>query len=168
VSFNSQDSKVRNVDWESAFRKSRWFTRGWTLQELLAPETVEFYSRDRIHLGDKTSLQRIIYETTGIAIKALQGCHLSEFPIDDILQWKENRQTTEEEDMAYCLLGIFDVSMPLIYGEGYERAMKRLLREAAESGRIELQPSVNTERLVYWFNVHQRLRSTPGLSVSKD
>jgi len=81
VSFYSQDSKVRNVDWGSAFRKSRWFTRGWTLQELLAPETVEFYSRDRIHLGEKTSLQRIIYETTGIAIKALQGCHLSEFPM---------------------------------------------------------------------------------------
>ena len=60
----------------------------------------------------------------------------------DILQWKVNRQTTEEEDMANCLLGIFDVSMPLIYREGYERAMKRLLREAAESGRIELQPSV--------------------------
>jgi hypothetical protein len=120
-------------DWEAAFRNSRWFTRGWTLQELLAPRSVAFYSCDHVHLGDKTSLEQTICEVTRIAVKALQGDNLSDFSIDERLQWRNARQTTEEEDRAYCLLGIFDISMPLVYGEGYDKAMKRLLREVEES-----------------------------------
>jgi hypothetical protein len=132
VSVCTQDDQT-DVKWETAFRDSRWFTRGWTLQELLAPKTVEFYSRDRIRLGDRRSLKQEIHEITGIAIEALQGRPLTDFHIQERLRWKEARQTTEEEDMAYCLLGIFGVSMSLIYGEGGVKAMNRLLREIKES-----------------------------------
>jgi hypothetical protein len=112
--------------WESDFRKSRWFTRGWTLQELLAPSSVEFFSRERKRLGDKRSLKQQIHEITGIADLALQGAPLSQFSVDERLLWIERRKTKLEEDKAYSLLGIFDVYMPLIYGEGEENAFKRL------------------------------------------
>jgi Heterokaryon incompatibility protein (HET) len=134
ISVRTQDGQPY-VEWESTFRNSRWFTRGWTLQELLAPKIAEFYSRDHVRLGDKKSLEQQIHKTTGIAIEALQGRYLGDFSVDERLKWGETRQTAEEEDIAYCLLGIFDVSMPLVYGEGYEKAMKRLLREIEEFGQ---------------------------------
>jgi hypothetical protein len=117
--------------WESAFRSSRWFTRGWTLQELLAPgpDSVEFFSQQGDRLGDKRTLERQIYEITGIPITALRGTPLSQFDVDDRLLWAENRQTTREEDNAYSLFGIFDIQMPLLYGEGKDKALKRLREE---------------------------------------
>lgn len=135
VSAPAGEGDVVKSTWEPDFSQSRWFKRGYTLQELLAPAIVEFYSRDGVLLGDKTTLQKMISRITGIPSKALKGSSLSDFSTSDILKWTENRQTTLEEDMAYCLLGIFDVSMSLIYGEGQERATKRLLREVAESQR---------------------------------
>jgi NACHT domain/Heterokaryon incompatibility protein (HET) len=112
--------------WESDFRKSRWFTRGWTLQELLAPGSVEFFSREGKRLGDKRSLKQQIHEITDIADSALQGAPLSQFSVDERLSWIEHRWTKLEEDKAYSLLGIFDIYMPLIYGEGEKNAFKRL------------------------------------------
>ncbi|KAF2186892.1 kinesin light chain [Zopfia rhizophila CBS 207.26] len=116
---------------------SRWFTRGWTLQELLAPASVEFFSREGQRLGDKRSLERQIHEITGIAISALQGTPLSQFGVDERFKWAEGRQTTREEDWAYCLLGIFDIFMPLIYGEGRGNAVVRLGKEINEALRRE-------------------------------
>jgi hypothetical protein len=115
--------------WESAFRTSRWFARGWTLQELLAPGSVEFFSREGKRLGDKRILERQIHEITRIAVPALRGTPLSDFGVDERLSWSENRQTTRKEDEAYSLLGIFDIQMPLLYGEGREKALKRLREE---------------------------------------
>ena len=115
---------------ESAFKQSRWFNRGWTLQELLAPPSVEFFSKEGVQLGDRESLKHIIHEVTGIPIKALSGSDLSEFEVAERFSWAANRQTTEEEDGAYCLFGIFSVHLPLIYGEGKENALERL-RSAA-------------------------------------
>ncbi|KAH6667462.1 vegetative incompatibility protein HET-E-1 [Halenospora varia] len=117
--------------WESAFRSSRWFTRGWTLQELLAPglDSVEFFSYEGDRLGDKRTLEQQIHEITGIAIPALRGTPLSQFNVGDRLSWAENRQTTREEDKAYSLFGIFDVQIPLLYGEKRDKAFKRLLKE---------------------------------------
>jgi hypothetical protein len=115
--------------WEPAFRVSRWFTRGWTLQELLAPSSVEFFSRERKRLGDKRTLERQIHEITGIAFPAIRGAPLSQFGVDERFSWVENRQTKLEEDKAYSLLGIFDVYMPLIYGEGRDNAFTRLREE---------------------------------------
>ena len=123
--------------WESAFRKSRWFTRGWTLQELIAPPSVEFFSSEGKRLGDKKSLERQIHEITGMAVQALQGRALSEFSVDERLSWAEKRETKREEDKAYSLLGIFDIYMPLIYGEGMDNAFRRLREEIDKCSSID-------------------------------
>ena len=124
--------QLSEFTWESAFRASRWFTRGWTLQELLAPTSVEFFTQEGQRIGDKRSLEQQIHEITGIAIPALRGVPLSQFEVDERFKWIETRQTTRDEDMAYCLLGIFDVFMPLIYGEGKENAIRRLRKEITD------------------------------------
>lgn len=80
--------------WEPAFRKSRWFTRGWTLQELLAPTSVEFFSRDGELLGSKSGLVGLIHEITGIPTAALQGASLPEFSVNERLRWATNRKTS--------------------------------------------------------------------------
>jgi hypothetical protein len=103
--------------WEEAFRKSRWFTRGWTLQELIAPRLVDFFSSDGERLGSKLLLESKIYEITGIVTKALRGNTLSNFSIKERRSWAERRNTTIEEDKVYCLIGIFDVSIVPNYGE---------------------------------------------------
>jgi hypothetical protein len=118
--------KSDQLPWEIVFRTSRWFTRGWTLQELIAPTSVEFFSKNRKLLGNRKSLERHICEITRIPSKALRGSPLAEFSATERMSWAETRQTTREEDMAYSLLGIFDVYIPLIYGEGRANAVGRL------------------------------------------
>lgn len=113
-----------------AFRKSRWFTRGWTLQELLAPTSVEFFSADGQRIGTKGSMEGDISGVTGIPTKALRGQPLSDYSVSERIAWGKDRKTTRKEDEAYCLLGIFGVHMPLIYGEGSNALFR--LREAIE------------------------------------
>jgi hypothetical protein len=129
IAKRKRSTSLSDFAWESAFQASRWFTRGWTLQELLAPRSVEFFSLEGKRLGDKKSLERQIHEITGITVSAIHGALLSQFRVEERLLWAENRQTTREEDKAYSLLGIFDVSMPLIYGEGRDNAISRLKEE---------------------------------------
>ena len=131
-----------HVDWQSGFRNSRWFQRGWTLQELLAPAVVEFYSREGIMLGDKVSLLDTICTITGIDAGALSGWSLSCFSIEERLRWAEGRKTTVEEDEAHCLLGIFGVHLPLIPAEGRANAMARLLEEVHK--RSQTRPSARS------------------------
>lgn len=114
---------------ELAFQKSRWFTRGWTLQELLAPKHVDFFSAEGQHLGDKSTRAQEIARATGIPIEALREKPLSYYSVDQRMMWAKGRETTRDEDMAYCLMGFFEVFMPLIYGEGQERALLRLQKE---------------------------------------
>ncbi|KAK5201633.1 hypothetical protein LTR41_012130, partial [Exophiala xenobiotica] len=94
--------------WEAAFRKSRWFTRGWTLQELLAPTLVEFFSVEGERLGSKRTLEDMIHEITGVPRAALRGGPLDGFSRDERMCWASHQHTKEEEDQAYSLLGIFD------------------------------------------------------------
>jgi hypothetical protein len=115
--------------WGVAFGNSRWFTRGWTLQELIAPPLVEFFCSNSNRLGDKKSLEGQLHRITGIPVSALQGSPLSEFSFDERISWVQIRETKREEDKAYSLLGIFDISMPVLYGEGKEKAFRRLNRE---------------------------------------
>lgn len=130
----AQGEGLQAAAWESKFRASVWFTRGWTLQELLAPRSVEFFSQDGIRLGDKVSLEKHIHQTTGIALDALRGSRtLAEVDVDERFKWAETRQTTREEDWAYSLLGIFGVFLPLLYGEGKVNAVRRLKREIADA-----------------------------------
>jgi hypothetical protein len=121
--------------WEGAFYKSRWFTRGWTLQELLAPVSVDFFSKEREHLGSKRTLARQISLITAIDMRVLQGDPLSGFTIDERLSWAKHRQTKRSEDKAYCLLGIVDVRMRLDYGEGDTSALARLRKRIQKSQR---------------------------------
>jgi hypothetical protein len=131
TSENTND-RPSQLSWESAFRKSRWFTRGWTLQELIAPKSVLFFSKEGSRLGNKETLKRQIHEITKIPIKAFQGSSLSHFTVDERMSWAENRETNYKEDKAYSLQGIFGVCIPLLYGEGEERAFNRLREEIAK------------------------------------
>jgi hypothetical protein len=123
--------------WEPAFRSSRWFTRAWTLQELLAPSTVELFSQEWEMLGNKTSLTPLIGKTTGIPHQVFRGT-LSQFDIEERLRWKGDRKTKREEDMAFSLSGICDVDIAPVYGEGEKEAFRRLhdkIREQEECRR---------------------------------
>jgi hypothetical protein len=122
-----------NGAWKPAFKKSRWFTRGWTLQELVASTCVEFFSKEGERLGDKNSLGKEVHEITGIPVRALQGSPLSQFSIDERISWAKRRETKREEDAAYSLIGIFDIHMPPLYGEGREKAFIRLQKEIKDS-----------------------------------
>jgi len=102
----------------SSFAKSRWFTRGWTLQELLAPSHVIFYGSNWEEIGTKASLQEVISATTGVDGSVLLSNHAGEISIAKRMSWASKRETTREEDRAYSLMGIFGVNMPTIYGEG--------------------------------------------------
>jgi hypothetical protein len=121
--------------WESTFRKSDWFRRGWTLQELIAPASVDFFCREGELLGNKASLEQHICEVTGIPASALRGSPLSDFSVAERLSWAASRETFRQEDKAYSLLGIFDVNMPLIYSEGIEKAMQRLREEITKASK---------------------------------
>ncbi|KAK4463927.1 hypothetical protein QBC42DRAFT_304514 [Cladorrhinum samala] len=112
---------------QSSFRQSRWFTRGWTLQELLAPKSLRFYNSAWIDLGTKGTLRSIVGNVTGIPVEYLLGIsELGAASVAQRLSWAAKRQTKRREDLAYCLLGIFGVSMPMIYGEGGTQAFLRL------------------------------------------
>ncbi|KAF3039438.1 hypothetical protein E8E11_005984 [Didymella keratinophila] len=115
--------------WEPAFGSSRWFRRGWTLQELLAPRSVEFFDLHGTQLGDKKSLEQLLHEVTQIPLSALRNTPLDEFGVDERMFWAEGRETKHSEDRAYCLLGLFGVSMVPNYGEGVDRAFTRLQKE---------------------------------------
>lgn len=115
--------------WDPELRASKWFTRGWTLQELLAPGLVKFFSQEWKELGDKTSLMQQICEITGVPHEALKGAPLSQFSVDQRLRWREHRKTKHEEDGAYSLFGIFDVDLAPVYGEGAAGAFGRLMHE---------------------------------------
>ncbi|KAF4334717.1 heterokaryon incompatibility protein het-E-1 [Fusarium beomiforme] len=114
---------------ENEFEGARWFTRGWCLQELIAPSKVEFYAKDWTDIGTRWSLHETIGYITGIPSSVLLDrdgppkCSIAQK-----MSWASQRRTTRVEDEAYCLLGILDVNMPLLYGEG-RKAFRRLLSE---------------------------------------
>ena len=114
---------------KAAFTKSRWFKRGWTLQELIAPSEIVFFSSEWIELGTKSSLCEEIAAITGVSASILTHKTLvTSASIAKRMSWASNRETTRVEDVAYCLMGLFEVNMPLLYGEG-ERAFIRLQEE---------------------------------------
>ena len=115
------------------FQKSSWFTRGWTLQELIAPREVLFYDAEWLTIGSKTTLAIEVAAATGIHEDSLRSSHsFISRPGSCIarkMYWASARQTSVPEDKAYCLLGLFDINMPLLYGEGIEKAFLRLQKE---------------------------------------
>ena len=120
---------VHKVDYDVEFVRSEWFTRGWALQELIAPSIVRFYDVDWQFIGDKDSLAYSITEATGIPRDVLTGQQLvQDCSVAQRFSWAARRHTTRVEDRAYSLLGLFDVSMPMLYGEG-DKAFLRLQEE---------------------------------------
>jgi hypothetical protein len=132
VSEEVVDAEATRTTWIEAFRKSRWFTRGWTLQELVAPATLEFFSKERKRLGDKSSLEKDIHEVTRLPVEVLRGQSFAERSVDERMTWSDNRTTYMEEDIVYCLLGIFGVKLVLNYGEGAREAAERLREKIDE------------------------------------
>ncbi|KAF1832017.1 hypothetical protein BDW02DRAFT_555736 [Decorospora gaudefroyi] len=134
-------SQTSNTNLEPSVHQSdlqisqcRWFKRGWTLQELLAPSVVEFFSREWCKLGDKISLKSDIHEVTAIPYEALEGAPLSQFSVEERFRWRQNRHTKLKEDAAYSLSSIFDVDIAPVYGEGGEEAFRRLHDKIREQG----------------------------------
>ncbi|EJF62204.1 HET-domain-containing protein, partial [Dichomitus squalens LYAD-421 SS1] len=116
-------------DPDSAFRRSRWHRRGWTLQKLIAPSSLRLLSQSWEELGTKAQLCNLLQEITGVPASILRHEKVpGDFSIAQRMSWAAHRQTTRVEDEAYCLMGIFDIGMPVLYGEG-TRAFRRVQEE---------------------------------------
>ncbi|OHW99976.1 het domain-containing protein [Colletotrichum incanum] len=149
-----------------ALADSRWFTRGWTLQELLAPAVLDFYSSDWRRIDSRSVLGGVIGEITGIdATYLLDGkLRLAEASVAERMSWASRRRTTRVEDLAYCLLGIFDVNMPLIYGEGmkaFKRLQETIIRENDDQSVFAWGDIIEGNALVPNLNPQPLLAESP-------
>ncbi|KAF2664299.1 HET-domain-containing protein [Microthyrium microscopicum] len=145
-----------HYDTENYLKTSRWFTRGWTLQELIAPRDLIFFDQKWVELERRWGLSRILTKITGIPEKVLCGESPFQCNVAQRMSWAANRVTTRKEDVAYCLMGLFEVSMPPLYGEGAEEAFLRLQEEI-------LKRSAD-QTIFLWTAAHEPLNS--GLLAS--
>ncbi|KAF2242355.1 HET-domain-containing protein, partial [Trematosphaeria pertusa] len=123
-----EDSWAQQDAWGGRFKDSRWFTRGWTLQELIAPRNLTFFSSNWARIGTKADMSGLLESLTGVPADVLLSGETSSSSIAQRMSWAANRSTSRVEDVAYCLMGIFDVNMAMLYGEG-EKAFLRLQEE---------------------------------------
>ncbi|KAI8958090.1 HET-domain-containing protein [Daldinia sp. FL1419] len=138
------------------FTANKWFTRGWTLQELLAPKELIFFSDDWTPVGEKKFLCLLLARITTIDHKILLGDEpLESASIARRMSWAAQRVTTRPEDMAYCLMGIFSVNMPMLYGEGGEKAFLRL--------QEEIMKQSDDQSLFAWVNPNSEPDAMEGL-----
>jgi hypothetical protein len=129
VSRLNMDTNTASEFARAAFASCRWARRGWTLQELLAPIDCRFYLQDWRYMGGKFEFLEELSQATGIPISVLEDRRLvPEVSVAERMSWAAHRETTRLEDIGYCLLGLFDIQMPLLYGEG-EKAFIRLQEE---------------------------------------
>ncbi|KAI1784338.1 HET-domain-containing protein [Ganoderma leucocontextum] len=148
----------------SSFSQTTWFTRGWTLQELLAPRYVVFLSRKWHTVGTKQTLAHRISRITGIDDDVLlQIVDLHEVGVARRMSWAATRRTTREEDRAYSLMGIFDVNMSTIYGEG-SKAFLRL--------QIEILKQCPDQTIFAWgrpsIDCHALIANFSSVMVTKE
>ena len=111
------------------FEQSAWFSRGWTLQELIAPKNFVFYNGAWSSIGSKKDLLFRLATVTGVSLSVLETGVTSDCSVAQRMSWAAKRITTRPEDRAYSLMGVFDINMPLLYGEGGERSFLRLQQE---------------------------------------
>ncbi|KAL2127499.1 hypothetical protein VTI74DRAFT_10631 [Chaetomium olivicolor] len=140
--------ELGKVGCEEPFFASRWWERGWTLQELIAPLDVEFYNRNWEYFVSKRACKRGISYRTGISPSVLDHSAPLAFCVAERFSWAADRNTTREEDLAYCLLGLLEVNMPLLYGEGGQSAFRRLQEQAM---------AVNEDYTLFLWNQPLRL-----------
>ncbi|KAI8963569.1 HET-domain-containing protein [Daldinia sp. FL1419] len=121
---------------EDSFPKCRWLNRGWTLQEIVAPKAAEFYDAEWKLRGRKPELNALLARVTGIDYAVLSNSQaMFDVPVARRMSWASMRQTTRLEDRAYCLLGIFGVNMPMLYGEGdkaFIRLQEEIIKESSD------------------------------------
>ena len=144
------DIKTDITHLQSAIEKSRWFTRGWTLQELVAPSDVVFYDSDWAEIGTKTDLAEIIFKITGVGVTVLlkgKKNNFDDYTVAKRMSWASGRRTTRVEDEAYCLMGLFGVNMPLLYGEN-KKAFFRLQEEIMKRSDDHSLFAWNTSEIV--------------------
>ncbi|KAK2599591.1 hypothetical protein N8I77_011332 [Diaporthe amygdali] len=130
----ARECESMTEDYVKHFCESKWFTRGWTLQELLAPFAITFFSLDWSEIASRSTMAQAISETTRIDTEYLQGNRrYKKASIAQKMSWVSRRVTTRVEDMAYCMLGIFEINMPLLYGEGtksFTRLQEEIIRHS--------------------------------------
>ncbi|KAL8959322.1 MAG: hypothetical protein Q9193_003796 [Seirophora villosa] len=133
-----------DLDFADRLRKCSWFKRGWTLQELLAPSTfkVFFFDKHWDEIGPLFILKDVISSITGIQERFLSPTPVAKPSVAQRMSWASGRHTSRGEDLAYCLLGLFNVNMPLLYGEGADNAFRRL--------QIEIMNRDDDESLFAW------------------
>lgn len=177
-------SDFDSSDPDAEMSHSRWFTRGWTLQELIAPARVHFYDKSWNSIGTKDVLSDLLSLITGIGPEVLLASEhrnveetVYQMPIARKMSWAAKRETTRIEDMAYCLLGIFGVNLPLLYGEG-KRAFVRLQEEIIKNSNDlsllawsspKVQTTINLDRYSGVFAQHpQDFQDSGNLAVIND
>lgn len=141
VAARKRNHDSTETEWLPAFRNSEWHRRGWTLQELIAPRIVEFWSYDGVCLGDKSlpSLGPEVSSITNIPVAALHDFQPRLFDPVDVLSWGHSRRTQRGEDQAYSMMGLVGVSIAPLYGEGKDNAMRRLEVEIGSVTSYRLQ-----------------------------
>jgi hypothetical protein len=153
-----EDVPDEKAGWSSKFKVSDWFTRGWTLQELIAPVTVEFYAHNWAAIG--TKLERYVELNSITKINQdvlLQAESVEVISVAERMSWAAHRRVTRAEDEAYSLLGLFQVNMPMLYGEGQERAFIRL-QEAIYNSTLD--------HSIFFFSYSDHEKNLPLLADS--
>jgi Heterokaryon incompatibility protein (HET) len=160
---------LSTIEIDEALSSSRWFTRGWTLQELTAPCYIQFLARDWTIIGVKLTtgfsylgvaiqpptakinveiFREKLTDITGVPARVLSGAlDIQLVPTARKMAWAAKRVTTREEDLAYALIGLFGVSMPILYGEGLEKAFRRLQLEIIQT---------NTDQSIFAWRAERR------------
>ncbi|CAG8955292.1 hypothetical protein HYFRA_00011274 [Hymenoscyphus fraxineus] len=135
-------------DFDSKDPKCDLVTRGWTLQELIAPSDIHFYDEKWRYFANKSELGTTLSAITGIDILVLNGANpLHRISVAKRMSWAAKRTTTREEDLAYCLLGIFSITLPLVYGEGpraFLRLQEEIIKETNDLTLFAWQAEVDT------------------------
>ena len=148
------------------FKASRWFTRGWTLQELIAPGVVEFYNSKWESIGSREKLLDLVVDITGISESYFATGDLTKFSAAEKLSWAAERTTTRTEDVAYSLLGLLDINMPLLYGEGtraFLRLQEEILRQYADDSIFAHFSFDLLAASPWWFRSEAEIKRIEGL-----
>ena len=132
-----------DVESVTDLKESRWITKGWTLQELIAPQKVDFYNKSWNAIGSKHSIAGDLSRVTKIdQVVLMERTTLEHFSIATRMSWAASRNTARLEDRAYCLMGMFNVNIPILYGEGAEKAFIRLQEMISET--------INDQSILAW------------------